>query len=289
MKEKLVVVTGATAGIGKVTARELARKGAQVVIVGRDPEKCEHVVRELRNASGNPAVEFMVADLASRAAIRRLAAEFASQYERLDVLVNNAGAVNVRRLESPDGIELTFALNHLNYFLLTLLLLPVLDRSPSARIVNVASDAHFGGALRLDDPEYKRQRYFGFTAYAQSKLANIMFTYALARRLEGTTITANALHPGFVSSRFATNNGGIYRLVPLVARLMGVSEDVGARTSVYLASSPEVEGVSGAYFSEGRLARSSALSYDTTLQEELWQISEQMTKGDAPVKSSDVG
>jgi NAD(P)-dependent dehydrogenase (short-subunit alcohol dehydrogenase family) len=277
MQNKIVMVTGATDGIGKVTAHALAGMGAHVIIVGRNREKCDAVATEIRAVTGNADVEFMVADLAAQADIRRLASDFFARHERLDVLVNNAGAVNTRRRESPDGIELTFALNHLNYFLLTHLMLPGLRAAPAGRIVNVASNAHVGGTLNLADPEYKRRYYNGFAAYAQSKLANIMFTYALARRLQGSTITANTLHPGFVSSRFATNNGGIFRLVPVMARLIGVNATQGAKTSIYLASSPEVEGVSGAYFSEGRLARSSSASYDQTLQERLWEVSKSMT------------
>lgn len=277
MKDKLVMVTGATAGIGKVTARELARKGATVIVVGRSREKCETITNEIRTTTGNPNVSYMVADLSSQGEIRRLATEFYARHNHLDVLVNNAGAVNTKRLESPDGIELTFAVNHLNYFLLTHLLLPALKAAPTARIVNVASDAHAAGALNFDDLEYKQRRYNAFSAYAQSKLANIMFTYELARRLTGSTITSNALHPGFVSTRFGANNGGIFTFIPLLARLIGVNEDRGAETSIYLASSPDVEGVSGAYYSEGRLSKSKQVSYDTAAQQRLWQISEQMT------------
>jgi len=278
MKDKLVMVTGATSGIGKVTARELARQGATVIVVGRSREKCETITNEIRTKTGNSTVSFMVADLGSQAEIRRLATEFLAKHDHLDVLVNNAGAVNTSRIESPDGIELTFGLNHLNYFLLTHLLLPALKTAPTARIVNVASDAHSGSALNFDDLEYKQRRYNGFGAYAHSKLANIMFTYELARRLTGSTITANALHPGFVSTGFGANNGGLFTLVPFLARLIGVNEDKGAETSIYLASSTEVDGVSGAYFSEGRLSKSKAVSYDTAAQQRLWQISEQMTK-----------
>ncbi len=283
MKNKLVIVTGATAGIGKVTARELARKGATVIVVGRSREKCETVTNDIRTTTGNPDVSFMVADLASQGEIRRLATEFYARHNHLDVLVNNAGAVNTKRMESPDGIELTFAVNHLNYFLLTHLMLPALNAAPTARIVNVASDAHAAGALNFDDLEYKQRRYNAFSAYAQSKLANIMFTYELARRLTGSPITANALHPGFVSTQFGANNGGIFTFIPLLAKVIGVNEDKGAETSIYLASSPEVEGVSGAYYSEGRLTRSKQISYDTAAQQRLWQISEQMTGISEPI------
>ncbi len=277
MQGKRVLVTGATGGIGKVAARELAQMGAELILVGRSAEKCAAVQQELREATGSDAIHYMVADLSSQAAICSLAEEFHVRYDRLDVLLNNAGAVNVRREESVDGIEMTFALNHLNYFLLTYLLLPALRRAPSARIVNVASAAHHTGSMNLSDPEFKQRRFNGIAAYSQSKLANILFTYELARRLQGTRMTANALHPGFVASRFATNNGALFRFVPLLARLVGVNEEQGARTSVYLAASPEVEGVSGAYYAEGKLARSNAASYDTTTQRALWELSAQMT------------
>lgn len=277
MEDKIVMVTGATAGIGKVTARDLARRGATVIAVGRNPEKCETVVREIRTVTDNPNVIYMVADLSAQSEIHRLATDFLARYDRLDVLVNNAGAVFTKRRESEDGIEMTFALNHLNYFLLTHLLLPALHIAPAARVVNVASDAHVTGTINFEDLEFKQRRYNAFAAYTQSKLANILFTYELARRLQGTSVTANALHPGFVSTRFGTNNGGIFKLIPFVARFFGVNEEKGAETSIYLASSPDVEGVSGAYYSEGRLATSKQISYDITVQQRLWEISDVMT------------
>lgn len=282
MNDKVVLVTGATDGIGKVTALELARLGAQVVLVGRNPTKGQAVVREIRTQSGNQQVELMTADLSSQAEIQHLADEFKSRYARLDVLVNNAGATFFSRLESVDGIEMTFALNHLNYFLLTHLLLDLLKASAPARIVNVSSGAHRSGRMNFADLEGK-QSFGGWRAYSQSKLANVLFTYELARRLEGTGVTANALHPGFVATRFGHNNGALANAGMKVAQsLFAVSPEKGAETNIYLAASPDVEGVSGQYFEKSRAVSSSKASYDEAAARQLWAISEQMTGIRAP-------
>ena len=203
---KIILVTGATSGIGYITARELARQGAQVILVGRDPVRTDSAVDSIRSETGSSQVSRLLADLASQAEIRRLAGQFSQQYPRLDVLVNNAGGFFLRRRLSPDGLEMTFALNHLAYFLLTLLLLPALEAAGEARIVNVASDAHESGKINFDDLQ-SEHRYFSWAAYGQSKLANILFTYELARRLGDRKITANVLHPGFVATNLARNNG----------------------------------------------------------------------------------
>ncbi|CAN5637284.1 hypothetical protein BH24ACT21_BH24ACT21_06280 [soil metagenome] len=205
MEGKVCLVTGATSGIGKVTAHELAKQGATVVIVGRSRQKVEATVEEINSRTGNQSVEYLLADLSSQKEIRSLAREFKSRYDRLDVLVNNAGAVFAEYGETEDGVERTFAVNHLNYFLLTNLLLDVLEASAPSRIVNVASGAHQGAELDFDDLGAK-QNYGFMRAYGRSKLANIMFTYELARRLEGTGVTANALHPGSVATGIGTNN-----------------------------------------------------------------------------------
>jgi NAD(P)-dependent dehydrogenase (short-subunit alcohol dehydrogenase family) len=277
MRGKVVLITGATSGIGLVAARELAKMGARLVGVGRDAEKCARVAAQVRRASSNPQVEFLLADLSSQEQVRRLAADFLSRYDRLDVLLNDAGGIFFRRQESADGIELTFALNHLGYFLLTNLLLDLLIRSAPARVVNVSSDAHYRGQIDIADLEVKR-RYNGLQAYAQSKLANVLFTYELARRLQGSGVTANALHPGFVTTSFGHNNRGLFgwgnRLAQLIA---GRSPQHGARTSIYLASSPEVEGVSGKYFFDEKPVPSSPRSYDQALARRLWEVSVAMT------------
>ena len=278
MKGKTVLITGGTNGIGKVTAQELAKMGAEVVIIGRSAEKTKATVATIKEQSGNNAVGSIVADLSSLAEVRRAAAEFKAQHQRLDVLVNNAGAVFASRQETVDGYELTFALNHLAYFLLTNLLLDTLKASAPARIVNVSSDAHRGAKLNFDDLQHTRSYGMGgFSVYSDSKLANILFTYELARRLEGTGVTANALHPGFVATGFGRNNKGLMNLIMGVITRFALSEQQGAQTSIYLASSPEVEGVSGQYFEESKAVQSSPESYDEAAQKRLWQISEELT------------
>jgi len=274
---KICMVTGATAGIGLVTARELARKGAAVIVVGRDAAKGERVVREIRAATDNERVGFQRADLSRQADIRRLAHEFADGHPRLDVLVNNVGAILARRQLSADGIEMTFALNHLSYFLLTHQLLPRLREAPAGRIVNVSSAAHRGAELDFDDLQCERG-YSGWRTYQRSKLANLLFTYELARRLEGSSVTANALHPGFVASRFGLNNGPLFRFgIRIAFMVSAIPVDEGAQTSIHLASSPEVEEVNGKYFIKCEPAESSPASRDPAAARRLWEISEAMT------------
>jgi NAD(P)-dependent dehydrogenase (short-subunit alcohol dehydrogenase family) len=277
MNGKICLVTGATAGIGKVTARELARQGATVIVVGRNREKSEATVSEIKQQTGNPNVEFMLADLSVQKAVHQLAEQFKRQYQRLHVLVNNAGAIFLRRQESADGIEMSFALNHLNYFLLTNLLWDTLKASAPARIINVSSRAHQRVAgLNFDDLQ-NRKGYAGQQVYGQSKLANVLFTYELARRLEGTSVTANTLHPGFVATNFATNNGWLARLARPFLDLFALSAEEGARTMIYLATSPEVESVTGKYFVKEKAVPSSPASYDEAAARRLWEISTKMT------------
>ncbi|WP_299029146.1 SDR family oxidoreductase [uncultured Thermanaerothrix sp.] len=273
IQERLVLITGATDGIGKVTARELAKQGAQVVIVGRNPEKTAQVAEELRRVSDNPKVDYLIADLASQASIRQMVATFRQRYDRLHVLINNAGAYFTRREVSPDGLEMTFALNHLGYFLTTLLLLDVIKASAPARIINVSSMAHAGARLNFEDLQNER-RYNGWRAYSQSKLANLYFTYELARRLEGTGVTVNALHPGFVASRFAHNNHDpIAWGFRLLQRFFAISPEEGAQTSIYLATAEEVAAISGRYFVNKRAVSSSPASQDRTAAQRLWEVS----------------
>jgi NAD(P)-dependent dehydrogenase (short-subunit alcohol dehydrogenase family) len=279
MDGKVVLVTGATNGIGKVTALELATMGAAVVVVGRNAAKTQAVVEEIKTLSGIPQVEGLVADLSVMNQVRRLADEFKARYNRLDVLVNNAGAVFSQRRETEDGYEMTFALNHLNYFLLTNLLLDLLKASAPSRIINVSSDAHrMPRGLNFDDLQRKnRYSLMGFAAYGDSKLANVLFTYELARRLQGTGVTANAVHPGSVATGFAHNTPGfLNRVMGLVDRF-SLTPEQGARTMIYLASSPEVEGVSGKYFDKSKAVPSSKASYDEEAARRLWEISEQIT------------
>jgi NAD(P)-dependent dehydrogenase (short-subunit alcohol dehydrogenase family) len=270
------MVTGATAGIGEVTAEALSRAGASVVLVGRNPEKCEATASRIRACTGNPSVEPFVADLSSMAEVRRLAGEFRRRHDRLDVLVNNAGALFLERSETDDGFERTIALNHLSAFLLTNLLIDPLRAASPSRVVVVASEAHRGMSLDFDDL-HSRGRYRGMIAYGRSKLANILFARELARRLEGTGVTVNALHPGFVSSSFFSGPGPARWVMRRLADLLAISPEQGARTSIHLASYPEVEGVTGRYFARCREARPSASASSDEAARQLWELSEQLT------------
>ena len=278
MEGKLCVVTGATDGIGRVTARALAERGAEVVLVGRNAAKGAEVCKAIHRSARNSRVRFEQADLSSQAEMRALAKRLAEGGTAIDVLVNNVGAMFTRRRESADGIEMTFALNHLGYFLLTGLLLESLKASAAARVVNVASEAHRSGQMDLEDPQGAR-RYRGWPAYAQSKLANVLFTYRLAALLEGTSVTANCLHPGFVASRFGQNNGWLFStFLKTLMRLSAIDVEAGARTSVHVATSADVEGVSGRYFDKSREATSSLASRDEETAERLWEMSESLTR-----------
>ena len=277
MEGKTCLITGGSDGIGYVAAREFARMGARVVIVGRNAAKTDAAVQRITAETGNPAVERLLADLSSQREVRRVAAEALERLPRLDVLLNNAGAIFLSNRRSADGIEITFALNHLGYFLLTGLLLERLRDSAPARIINVSSSSHGSpGKFRLEDlPRPGSNR--GYRAYGRSKLCNILFTYELARRLEGTGVTVNALHPGLVQTNIGRNNGLLGWAVNRFIGARGVDVDTGAETLVYLASSPEVEGVSGKYFVDCRAVPSSALSYDRELAARLWELSERLT------------
>ena len=281
MTGKTCIVTGASLGIGKETAAALAGMGARVVMVCRDPARGEAARADVVGQSGSSDVELMIADLASLDAIRSLVVVYQQKHQQLHVLVNNAGAYNVNRITTKDGFEITFGVNHLAYFLLTDLLLDVLKASAPARIVNVSSAAHIGGHINFDDLQGEKT-YVGRKAYGQSKLANVLFTYELARRLEGTGVTANALHPGVVRTGFGKNNPGmmgqLFRVAQTVARPFFISPAQGAATSIYLASSPEIEGVTGKYFAKSKAVDSNAESYDTAVAQRLWQVSESMTR-----------
>ncbi len=271
MNRKTCLITGGNAGIGKATAVGLAKLGATVVIVARSRERGEPALADIRRQSGNNAVHLLVADLASQRQIRQLAADFNSQFDKLDVLVNNAGVIPRTRQVTEDGLEMQFAVNHLAYFLLTNLLLDKLKASAPARVVNVSSMVHSWSSIDWADLQNERG-YDASDVYAQTKLMNVLFTYELARRLAGTGVTANCLHPGVIGTK-------------LYASYMGrrQSHDAadnenarGAQTSIYLAASPEVEGVTGKYFVDKRERRSTAVSYDETLARRLWEISAQL-------------
>lgn len=275
MNEKIVLITGATNGIGLVTAHELAKMGAQIVIVSRNVHKCALITEQIKQATGNANIEYIAADLSNRAGVHHAAHEFKIRHTRLDVLLNNAGAMFIPRQVSEDGIEMTFALNHLSYFLLTILLLDTLKASGPARIINVSSDAHKNGSINFDDLQMEKS-YTGLAAYNQSKLANILFTYELARKLEGTRVTANTLHPGLVSTGFNKNNGPLMKFAMGLLTPFSRNPTEGAKTSIYLASSSEVDGVSGKYFDESKPAPSSPISYNRATAERLWQVSLEM-------------
>tara|TARA_B100000586_G_scaffold207505_1_gene154877 strand:+ start:261 stop:1166 length:906 start_codon:yes stop_codon:yes gene_type:complete len=287
MVGKTCLVTGATNGIGRVTALELAHMGADVLIAGRDPARCALTAADIREESGNPNVDFLVADLSSQEEVRRLAKEFKERRQRLDVLLNNAGAINISRRKSADGIEMTFALNHLSCFLLTNLLLDVLSASSPARVVNVASSVHEKAKIDLFDIHAPR-RYSGFRAYSRSKLCNLLFTYELARRLEGTGVTANALHPGLVATNILTNNGILGRFLNILLGVRGISVEAGALTSVYAASSPELVGVSGKYLDKRQIVPSSFRSFDEAQAAALWELSASLTglPSETPIPST---
>ena len=273
MDGKIVLVTGATNGIGKVAALALAKQGAAVVIAGRNAAKTQATAAEIKQ-SGAASVDSLVADLSSMAEVRRLADELRQRYTRLDVLINNAGAIFADRQLTADGYERTFALNHLSYFLLTNLLLNLLMASAPSRIVNVASDAHGGATLNFDDLQNQRNYSMGgFRAYGQSKLENILFTYELARRLDGTGVTVNAMNPGPVATGFGENNAGVMRLAMKVFHLFSKTPEQGADTIIYLASSPDVANVSGEYFHECKVDAPSEAARSDGDAKLLWDVS----------------
>jgi len=278
MSGRTCMITGASNGIGRAAAMELARLGASTVLVCRDRQRGERTVEEIRRVSGNDDVSLLIADLSSQAEIRTVAAEFLASDRSLHVLLNNAGVMNFRREETVDGIETTFAVNHLAYFLLTELLLERLKQSAPARIVSVASDAHAqsGGRLDFDDLE-SRKRYSLIRVYGKSKLANILFTRELARRLAGTGVTANCLHPGFVGSGFARNNGILGSVGMTLLRPFARSPEKGAESSVYLCCSPEVETVSGQYFFNCKSRAPKDFACNDEDAKRLWDVSMQMS------------
>ena len=275
MAGKTVLVTGGTAGIGRATAMGLAMMGAHLGITGRDRGRTEETAGEIRAASGGQ-VDVFVADLSSQSQVRRLAEQVLQAYPRVDVLVNNVGGCWNTRHVTADGLERTFALNYLAPFLLTNLLLDRRKQSAPARVVTVASNAHTTGRIDFDDLQSERS-YSGSTAYSQSKLANVLFTYELARRLAATSVTANALHPGVVSTSFGAEDPGVVQrlFVPFVRPFLKTPVQ-GASTSIHLASSPDVEQVSGRYFANSKPKRSSKASYDQTAAARLWQVSAEL-------------
>ena len=275
MHGKTVLITGANQGIGKESALALGKMGAKLVLVCRSEEKGRAAVKEIE-AAGAKGVELLIGDVSKQADIRRVASEFLAKHDRLDVLLNNAGVLVTSRKETADGIEETFAINHLGYFLLTNLLLDVLKKSAPARIVNVSSEAHRSAKVKWDDIQLK-DGWSQFAAYGQSKLCNILFSRELAKRLEGTGVTANCLHPGVIASGFGQTYGGFLSFVIKLAHPFMISTEKGARTQVYLASSPEVDGVTGKYFDKCKERTPNKVAQDPDGPARLWAISEELT------------
>jgi NAD(P)-dependent dehydrogenase (short-subunit alcohol dehydrogenase family) len=276
MGGKTVLITGGTSGIGKATAVALAAMGANVVVVGRNPERGGAAVEEIKAQSHSGSVELMLADLSVQAQLRRLAKEFLRRHDRLDMLANNAGLVQSKRTETPDGIETTLAINHLAPFLLTNLLIERLEQSAPSRVITVSSEAQRWGNMDFEDMQ-SRRKYRGFPVYGMTKLANIMFTYELAERLDGTGVSANCLHPGSVDTNFGKNNRDAMALFFRTFKLFMRSPEQGADTLIWLSSSFEVDGVSGKYFSDRKEIEAKKVAYDPAARRRLWEISEDLT------------
>jgi len=276
MNNKICVVTGATSGIGMETAKTLALKGAIVIIVGRDEKKCIATVKKLKKLSGNSLVEYICTDLSDLKQVRVLAEKLKQNHDYIDVLVNNAGAYYITRQQSVDGFEMNLALNYLSPFLLTSLLLEMLKKSEQGRIINVSSGAHIDGIIHFDDLQLKKQ-FNGYRAYAHSKLAIILFTNALARKLKETKITVNALHPGLVATNFGKNNGLLrYYVRKFTKGRNDISAEEGAETNIFLSTSPDVANITGGYFINNKQVKSSDKTYDLELAKQLWEVSENL-------------
>ncbi len=276
MGDRVALITGGTSGIGKATATALAAMGAKVVVSGRKKERGEAAVGEIRDRSGNEKVSLMLGDLAVQAEVRELAQAFRERHDRLDVLVNNAGIIQSKRTETPDGIELTLAVNHLAPFLLTNLLLDLLEKSAPSRIITVSSEARRGTEIDFDDLQSER-RYRAFRVYGMTKLANILFTYELAERLEGTGVVANCLHPGSVNTNFANDNRSLGTLLFRAFKPFMRTPEQGADTAVYLAVSPEAGKMTGRYLMDRKVISSYEEPHDVLAQKRLWEVSEELT------------
>ena len=272
MQGKTVVVTGATSGIGEVAADRLAQKGARIVFIARDRERGQETLKHLRAIAGHDNHAVHYADLMKLSEQKRVAAEIAASEPQIDVLINNAGALFNSRQVTEDGLEKTFALNHMSYFTVTNVLLDKLKATPGARIVSTSSDAHKGAKLNFDDLQSEKS-YSGFGVYGRSKLMNILFTRELARHLAGTGVTANCLHPGFVGTRFGDQSGGIMSFAVKIAKNFALTPEQGAQTIIYLGSSPDVEGKSGGYYFKSKLATPTKEAQNDTDAKKLWDAS----------------
>jgi len=281
MKDKIVLITGANSGIGKETTRALAKKGATIIMACRHLEKAEPVCAMIQTESKNPNIKVMKLDLASLKSVRNFTQEFKARYQKLNVLINNAGIFCMKREETEEGFELTMGVNHLGHFLLTYELLLLLEKTAEARIINLSSDAHSSADLDLDDLHFKRRKYSGFKAYGSSRLATVFFTQELAERLKEKDITVNSLHPGHVDTKmwdlWRAKRRWYYSLLHGIIKLFLISAEEGAQTSIYLASSNEVKGITGKHFVKKKMKPASEKCSDIKLQKALWQLSEQLT------------
>jgi NAD(P)-dependent dehydrogenase (short-subunit alcohol dehydrogenase family) len=283
VRGKRVIITGATHGIGLAAAEELARRGAELTIIARDSGRAASAVEQITRAGGGAAVDVLIADVSSQAAVREVATESLRRYARIDVLINNAGAIYEHRRETVDGIELTWGTNHLSTFLLTNLLLERIIDSAPARVVTTTSDAHKGHLIPFDDLNAQRSyRMRGYTRYGETKLANILFTVELARRLRGTQVTANCFHPGLVATGFNRNNGKLMSAAMMIARPFSRSPRKGAETLVWLADSLDAGALNGAYVVDCREATPSKPAMDAEVARRLWRVSEEQTRLTTP-------
>ena len=281
MNGKVCMITGANSGIGKATAKGLAKLGATLILVCRNKEKGDKALREIQYETQNDKIDLLLADLSSQKSVRDLVSSFKTKYDKLDVLINNAGVYRKKRTLTEDGVETTFAVNHLAYFLLSNLLLDDLKASSSPRIIIVSSGVERQGKINFGDLQCEKGYFFGYRAYSQSKLANVLFTYELAGRLKGTGITVNCLHPGFVRTNLIWERDKkplFLRLGTFFINHFSITPERGAETSVYLASSPEVAEVTGKYFVNKKEAKSSKESYDESISKRLWEVSAELTK-----------
>ncbi len=282
LQGKICLITGSSSGIGLITARELARQGATVVLLCRNRARGEAAQAEIKAATGNEQVDLLVADLSLLAEVRRAASEFQQKYAQLHILIHNAGGANHERIVTSEGFEMTFATNYLAPFLLTELLLDMLKASAPARVINVSSTAHTSGKINFADLQGEKS-YGMWRAYGQAKLALILFTYELASQLQGTGVTVNALHPGVIASNFGANLGSVLRFGWKIASPFMLTPEQGAQTTLFLATSPEVEGVTGKYFSASKEKKSSPRSYDAETRARLWQVTSELVRESAPV------
>jgi len=277
MKNKIVIVTGANAGIGKATVFKLAEIGTHVVMVCRNKKRGEKALREIQEKTNNKNLDLMLCDFASLKSINNFVKEFKNKYEKLDVLINNHGLVSLIKSKTEDKIETTFAVNHLGYFSLTLQLLDMLKSSAPSRIVNVASSSNYKvRKIELDDYNYDKRNYIFMKAYQESKLYNIMFTFLLAEKLQGTNVTVNCLHPGYVKTQIGLNNFFLRLITPL-AKYRGITPEEGAKISVYLATSSEIKGVTGKYYHKMKERDPNKLAFDKEAQKRLWELSLKLT------------